>query len=86
MFRQIRSFSLVVLAAGLSTGCGSHGDKGALPRPAGEVRIPTLEAGKHRFHVASDSSTHEITIPPLSPNGIERTTVEVRLAKPKASQ
>ena len=43
---------------------------------AGRVYIPTLEAGKHRFHVKADGSVHELVVPPLPTKDDGETLVE----------
>jgi hypothetical protein len=48
---------------------------------AGRIYIPTLEVGKHAFHVKANGSAHEITVPPLSAEGVREVRVQILLAK-----
>ena len=48
---------------------------------AGQIYLPTLEVGRHTFHVKADGSTHEITVPPLSATRVQDVRVKIPLAK-----
>ncbi len=43
----------------------------------GRIFIPTMEAGKHRFHVQTDGSAHEFTVPPLPVKDAGEVRIEV---------